>query len=106
MTRGSELLANSDPRKKPGRTPPHPGPARRGPVQRNPARPDGPRRSPARTKGYLGNEIALIDLLDRLLHGGVVVQGDITLAVADIDLVKVDLRLVISSIDKLTLSLG
>ena len=59
------------------------------------------RKSPARTQGYLGHEIALIDLLDRLLHGGVVIEGDITLGVADIDLVKVELRLLISSIDKL-----
>ena len=50
---------------------------------------------------YLGNDIALIDLLDRLLHGGIVIQGDITLAVADIDLVNVELRLLIASIDKL-----
>jgi Gas vesicle protein len=59
------------------------------------------RKSPARTQGYLGNDIALIDLLDRLLHGGIVIQGDITLAVADIDLVNVELRLLIASIDKL-----
>jgi hypothetical protein len=45
-------------------------------------------------------ELALIDLLDRLLQGGVVIQGDITLAVADIDLVKLDLRLLVAAIDK------
>ena len=43
-------------------------------------------------------DIALIDLLDRLLNGGVVVAGDITLAAADIDLVYVGLRALISSI--------
>jgi Gas vesicle protein len=42
-------------------------------------------------------DIALVDLLDRLLHGGVVLAGDITLAVADIDLVYVGLRALISS---------
>lgn len=43
-------------------------------------------------------DIALIDLLDRLLAGGVVLTGDITLAVADIDLVQVALRALISSV--------
>jgi hypothetical protein len=45
-----------------------------------------------------GRDIALVDLLDRLLHGGVVLAGDITLAVADIDLVYVGLRALISSV--------
>lgn len=44
------------------------------------------------------DDIALIDLLDRLLSGGVVLAGDITLAVADIDLVYVGLRALISSV--------
>ena len=43
-------------------------------------------------------DIALIDLLDRLLSGGVVLSGDITLAVADVDLVYVGLRALISSV--------
>ena len=46
-------------------------------------------------------QVALIDLVDRLLAGGVVIQGQITLCAADVDLVAVDLRLVIGSIDKL-----
>jgi hypothetical protein len=43
-------------------------------------------------------DVALVDLLDRLLGGGVVLAGDITLAVADIDLVYVGLRALISSV--------
>jgi hypothetical protein len=43
-------------------------------------------------------EVALIDLLDRLLGGGVVIAGDITLAVADVDLVYVSLRALVSSV--------
>jgi hypothetical protein len=43
-------------------------------------------------------DVALIDLVDRLLGGGVVIAGDITLAVADIDLVYVGLRALISSV--------
>lgn len=43
-------------------------------------------------------DVALIDLVDRLLQGGVVLAGDITLAVADVDLVYVGLRALISSV--------
>ena len=42
--------------------------------------------------------VALVDLLDRLLAGGVVIAGDITLAVADVDLVYVSLRALICSV--------
>lgn len=48
-----------------------------------------------------GRDIALIDLVDRLLAGGIVLSGDITLAVADIDLVQVALRALISSVSTL-----
>ena len=43
--------------------------------------------------------VALVDLLDRLLEGGVVIAGDITLSIADIDLVEVGLRALISSVE-------
>jgi hypothetical protein len=43
-------------------------------------------------------DVALVDLIDRLLGGGVVIAGDITLAVADVDLVYVQLRALISSV--------
>jgi hypothetical protein len=46
------------------------------------------------------NNVALIDLLDRLLAGGVVVHGHITLAAADIDLVDLDLAILLASHDK------
>ena len=46
-------------------------------------------------------EVTLVDLVDRLLGGGVVISGDITLAVADVDLVHVSLRALIASVDKL-----
>jgi hypothetical protein len=45
-----------------------------------------------------GREIALVDLLDRLLAGGVVLTGDLTLSIADVDLVHISLRAVISSV--------
>jgi hypothetical protein len=43
-------------------------------------------------------EASLVDLVDRLLSGGVVIVGDITLSITDVDLVHVGLQLLISSI--------
>ncbi|WP_409472136.1 gas vesicle protein [Streptomyces sp. HC307] len=40
-------------------------------------------------------QVALIDLLDRLLSSGAVLTGDIVLSIADIDLVRISLRAVI-----------
>jgi hypothetical protein len=45
-------------------------------------------------------QVTLIDLLDRLLQGGIVIQGDITLSAAGIDLVDLDLRVLIAAVDK------
>ncbi|GAA2722225.1 MULTISPECIES: gas vesicle protein [Streptomyces] len=45
-----------------------------------------------------GRRIALVDLLDRLLAGGVVLAGDLTLRIADVDLVRIDLHALISSV--------
>jgi hypothetical protein len=50
------------------------------------------------TTALVERDVALVDLLDRLLGGGVVIAGDITLSVADIDLVYVSLRALISSV--------
>ena len=46
----------------------------------------------------LEQQITLIELVDRVLNKGVVVSGDITLAVADVDLVYVGLRALIASV--------
>ena len=46
-------------------------------------------------------DVALVDLLDRLLAGGVVITGDITISLADVDLVHVSLRALISSVETL-----
>jgi hypothetical protein len=43
--------------------------------------------------------LSLVDLLDRLLEGGVVLTGDLTLAIADVDLVRISLRALISSVE-------
>jgi hypothetical protein len=43
--------------------------------------------------------VALVDLLDRLLAGGVVVTGDLVLSIADVDLVRISLRTILVSVD-------
>jgi hypothetical protein len=48
-----------------------------------------------------GDELALVDLLDRLLAGGVVLTGDVTISLAGVDLVHVSLRALISSMSTL-----
>jgi gas vesicle protein GvpA/GvpJ/GvpM family len=45
-------------------------------------------------------QLTLLDLLDRLLAGGVVIEGQIILAAADVDLVELDLAVMLSAIDK------
>ena len=45
--------------------------------------------------------IALVDLLDRVLGGGVVVTGEITLSLADVDMVRISLRTLIASVSAL-----
>lgn len=47
----------------------------------------------------LEDDVTLLELLDRLLDKGVVLTGDITLSVANVDLVHVGLRLLISSVE-------
>jgi len=44
------------------------------------------------------DDLALVDLLDRLLAGGVVVTGDVTISLAGVDLVQISLRALISSV--------
>ena len=46
-------------------------------------------------------EVALVEVLDRALGAGVVITGDITLSLADIDLVYLSLRLVLGSVPTL-----
>jgi hypothetical protein len=46
----------------------------------------------------LQHEVALIELVDRVLNRGVVLSGDIMLSVADVDLVYVGLRVLLSSV--------
>jgi hypothetical protein len=51
-------------------------------------------------------DVSLLDLVDRLLDGGVVIHGEITLAVADVDLVYVGLRALIASVETIERDIG
>lgn len=44
------------------------------------------------------HQVTLLELVDRVLNRGVVLSGDITLSVADVDLVYVGLRVLLSSV--------
>lgn len=45
-------------------------------------------------------DLTLLELLDRALDKGVVLWGDITLSVADIDLVYVGLKVLLASVER------
>jgi Gas vesicle protein len=44
------------------------------------------------------DRVSLVDLLDRVLARGVVVGGELTLTIADVDLVHLSLRALLSSV--------
>jgi hypothetical protein len=58
--------------------------------------PAPPARRPARPVSRQ-ERVALVDLLDRVLAGGVVIAGEVTLSVADVDMVTISLRALITS---------
>ena len=43
-------------------------------------------------------DVSLIDIVDRALGAGVVITGDLTISLADIDLVYLDLHLLLGSV--------
>lgn len=59
----------------------------------------GRQRGAVMTGAIAGRNIALVDVLDRLLEGGVVLTGDLTLAIADVDLVRISLRALICPVE-------
>ncbi len=44
-------------------------------------------------------DITILELLDRVLNKGVILTGDIVISVADIDLVYVGVKLMLSSVE-------
>jgi hypothetical protein len=76
---------------------------KRDPVVREPFRRDpmGRRADVAGTGKAAAHrrELTLVELVDRLLGAGVVIEGHITLTLADVDLIYLNLRIVLSSVE-------
>lgn len=47
----------------------------------------------------LNREVSLIDILDVILDKGVAIRGDLMISIADIDLVYIDLRILITAVE-------
>ena len=47
---------------------------------------------------YEQEQLVLSDLINRVLDKGVVISAEITISIADIDLVQLDLKLLVSSL--------
>lgn len=46
-----------------------------------------------------GRNLSLVDLLDRILDKGIVINGDITLSVGNVELLSLKINLVIASLE-------
>lgn len=55
---------------------------------------------------YENKEVTLVEALDRVLHKGAVVAGDIVISVADVDLIYIGLRVLVSSVETMEKSRG
>lgn len=54
----------------------------------------------------LGEHVALVEVLDRVLGKGAVIVGEVVIAVAEIDLVRLHLQLVLGTVETLSPKLG
>ena len=45
-------------------------------------------------------EVTLLDLVDRAIDHGVILAGDITISVADVDLIYLGLRVLLASVER------
>ncbi|MGQ5651785.1 gas vesicle protein [Streptomyces sp. NPDC004365] len=57
-----------------------------------------PWQEPEPLEGPIG--VPLVDLLDRLLATGVVISGDLVIAIADVPLVRLSLHALLSSVNE------
>jgi len=53
-----------------------------------------------------GTELSLLETLDHVLNRGLVISGDITISIADIDLIYLGLNVVLGSVDAINKTLG
>ncbi|TMW72530.1 gas vesicle protein [Alteribacter natronophilus] len=57
--------------------------------------------SDSQPEALKNQDVSLLDILDCVLDKGVVLRGDITISIADIDLVYLDLRILLTSVETL-----
>lgn len=48
-----------------------------------------------------GHDLAILDLLDRVIEQGVILAGDVTISVADVDLIYLGLRVLLAPVERL-----
>jgi len=53
-------------------------------------------------RAFEDDDVTLLELLDRALEKGVVLWGDVTVSVADVDLIYVGLKVLVSSVETAT----
>jgi len=53
------------------------------------------------TSADLSRQVTLLDLVDRIIDKGAVIRGQVVLSVADVDLVKLDLSLLLAAVETL-----
>jgi hypothetical protein len=85
------------PKVRPPRAPKHPAPPRRGAI------PKPPRGVPARRRRARiveRSEASLLDIIDSLLNKGVVLNADVILALANVDLVYLRLSALLCAADR------
>lgn len=58
-------------------------------------------RDPVHAPLPMDDRVHLVELVDRVLDRGVVLRGDVTISVAGIDLIYLELRLLLSGIEAL-----
>jgi gas vesicle structural protein len=46
-------------------------------------------------------DISLLDLVDRVLNKGVVLWGDVTISVADVDLIYLGIKILLTSVESM-----
>ncbi|MCL4464477.1 MAG: gas vesicle protein [Chloroflexi bacterium] len=50
--------------------------------------------------GVESKDVTLLEILDRVLDRGVVLAGDLTISVADVDLIFVGLKVMLTSVER------
>ena len=51
------------------------------------------------TNAVEARDVTLLELLDRVIDHGVILSGDITISVADVDLIYLGLRVILTSVE-------